>query len=154
MQGGTGGDSKNKEMPPFLPERLEAGTVNVPGIAGLGEGLRYLERVGVESVFRQEHTQLTEAARGLEKLGFRVFRGPHQGGTLSFLPGMDCEEAAAFFSRRGIALRAGLHCAPLAHEGAGTLDSGTLRVSFGADASSLQTRGLLLAASKLTGIKY
>ena len=154
MQGGTGGDSKNKEMPPFLPERLEAGTVNVPGIAGLGEGLRYLERVGVESVFRREHGQLAEAARGLEKLGYRVFRGAHQAGTVSFLPGMDCEEAAAWFARRDIALRAGLHCAPLAHESAGTLDTGTLRISFGPDASSLQTRGLILAASKLSGIMY
>ena len=50
---------------------------------------------------------------------------------------------------RGIALRAGLHCAPLAHESAGTLESGTLRVSFGHDASDSQTREFLLAASKV-----
>ena len=147
--GGTGGDSRSREMPPFLPERLEGGTVNVPGIAGLGEGLRYLERFGVKNIFRREHHQLVRAAEGLEKMGFRVFRGDHQAGTLSFLPEMDCEEAAAFFACRGIALRAGLHCAPLAHESAGTLETGTVRVSFGADACDAQTRGLLRAASKL-----
>lgn len=150
MQGGTGGDSKNREMPEELPERLEAGTVNVPGIAGLGEGLRYLEKTGVENIFRREHRQLLRAARGLEELGFRVFRGKHQAGTVSFLTGGDCEEAAAFFARQGIALRAGLHCAPLAHESGGTLESGTLRVSFGADAGHFQTRELLRAAAKLS----
>ena len=148
--GGTGGDSKNRDMPDFLPDRLEAGTVNVPGIAGLGEGLRYLEETGVETLFRREHQQLEQAAEGLQKLGLQVFRGPHQAGTVSFLPGMDCEEAAAFFDREGIALRAGLHCAPLAHESAGTLETGTVRVSFGADAGPGQTRALLRAASKLT----
>ena len=68
---------------------------------------------------------------------------------LSLVPDMDCEDAADYFARRGIALRAGLHCAPLAHESAGTLESGTLRISFGWDASDDQTRGLLRAASKL-----
>ena len=85
----------------------------------------------------------------LEKLGYRVFRGEHQAGTLSFLPGTDCEEAAAFYARRGIALRAGLHCAPLAHESAGTLMTGTVRVSFGQDTNPAQIRALLQAVSKL-----
>ena len=64
------------------------------------------------------------------------FSGPHQASTVSFLPGCDCEEAAAFLARQGIAVRAGLHCAPYAHKNAGTLDTGTVRVSFGHDAST------------------
>ena len=68
---------------------------------------------------------------------------------LALLPGVDCEEGAAFLARRGIAVRAGLHCAPLAHESAGTLDTGTIRVSFGADANQAQVRAFLRAASKL-----
>ena len=147
--GGTGSESLRQQMPDFLPDRVEAGTVNVPGIAGLGAGLRYLRSVGIDKIHRREQRQAGRCAEGLRKLGMRVFSGDHQAGTVSFVPGGDCEEAAAKLARQGIALRAGLHCAPLAHESAGTLDSGTVRVSFGPDASAEQTRALLRAASKL-----
>ena len=150
MQGGTGSASIQQEMPDYLPDRLEPGTLNVPGYAGLAEGMKYLKRVGVENVFRREHEQLVRCARGLEKLGMRVFTGEHQAGTVSFLPGMDCEEAAEKLAKQGIAVRAGLHCAPFAHESAGTLETGTVRVSFGHDAASSQTEAFLRAASKLT----
>ena len=149
LRGGTGSESKNQEMPDFLPDRLEAGTLNVPGIAGLEAGMAYVMRVGVEELFRREHAQLERACAGLEKLGMQVFSGPHQAGTVSFLSGEDCEEAAEMLAKQGIAVRAGLHCAPLAHESAGTLESGTVRVSFGTDANSRQTEALLQAASKL-----
>ena len=77
--------------------------------------------------------------KGLERLGLPVFAGPHQASTVSFVAPMDCEELANALGKRGIAVRAGLHCAPLAHESAGTLESGTVRVSFGHDASLRQT---------------
>lgn len=147
--GGTGSESIQQDMPDFLPDRLEAGTVNVPGIAGLSAGLRYLRRTGVEEIGRREHIQAARCARDLEKMGFRVFSGLHQAGTVSFVPELDCEEAAERLGRMGIAVRAGLHCAPLAHESAGTLESGTVRISFGYDASVEQTEALLRAASKL-----
>ena len=63
---------------------------------------------------------------------------------------MDCEEAAQRLADRGIAVRAGLHCAPLAHESAGTLSTGTVRISFGHDAHPSQTTALLNAATTLT----
>ena len=150
LQGGTGSDSIPQDMPEYLPERLEAGTLNVPGYAGLTQGLRYLQRTGVETVGRREHAQLRRCVSGLEKLGMQVFAGPHQAGTVSFLPGEDCEEAAEFLARQGIAVRAGLHCAPLAHESAGTLQTGTVRVSFGHDCSRQETEEFLCAASKLS----
>ena len=149
LYGGTGSASIPQEMPEDLPERLEAGTMNVPGYAALAEGIRYLNRIGVESVSRQEHRQLERCVRGLRNLGMKVFAGPHQASTVSFLSGMDCEEGAALLSRLGIAVRAGLHCAPYAHESAGTLESGTIRVSFGFDAANPQTDAFLRAASKL-----
>ena len=149
LYGGTGTASLSREMPPDLPERLEAGTVNVPGVAGLTEGLRYLRREGVGSVYRQEHRQLRRCVSGLEALGFRVFSGEDQGATVSFLPQLDCEETAALLAREGIAVRAGLHCAPMAHESAGTLDTGTVRVSFGYGATDAQTDRFLRAASKI-----
>ena len=149
MQGGTGSESENQAMPGFLPDRLEPGTLNVPGIAGLEAGIRYVLQTGTETILRREHTQLEKAAAGLENLGIRVFHGPHQAGTVSFLTGLDCEEAAEYLARQGIAVRAGLHCAPLAHESAGTLATGTVRISFGMDANPGQTEALIWAASKL-----
>ena len=82
-------------------------------------------------------------------MGMEVFAGEHQAATVSFRPEMDCEEAASFLAKQGVAVRAGLHCAPLAHESAGTLESGTVRVSFGHDASDAQTDAFLRAVSKL-----
>ena len=149
LYGGTGSASIEQDMPAYLPDRLEAGTLNVPGYAGLTEGLRYLNRTGIETVFKTEHRQLRRCVEGLQKLGMRVFAGDHQGATVSFLPGMDCEEAAQVLAKRGIAVRAGLHCAPFAHESAGTLETGTVRVSFGHDAFDAQTDAFLRAASKL-----
>jgi selenocysteine lyase/cysteine desulfurase len=149
LQGGTGSESRNQEMPDYLPDRLEPGTLNVPGFAGLREGLRYLNRVGTETVYRREHTQLERCIFGLKKLGMRVFCGPHQAATVSFLSGIDCETAADILAGQGIAVRAGLHCAPCAHESAGTAETGTVRVSFGHTCSDTETDGFLRAASKL-----
>ena len=149
MQGGTGSESLRQEMPDFLPDRLEAGTLNVPGFAGLAEGIRYVKRMGEERIFRREHAQLEACIRGLRKLGVQVFAGEHQAGTVSFLPGCDCEEAAERLAKQGIAVRAGLHCAPFAHESAGTLETGSVRVSFGHDAQKSQTQALLRSVSKL-----
>lgn len=150
LYGGTGSDSIRQEMPDYLPDRVEAGTVNVPGIAGLTAGMEYLRRTGVDNIGRRERTQAKTTAEGLKRLGLRVFSGPHQSGTVSFVPKMDCEDAAAQLARRGIAVRAGLHCAPLAHETAGTLDTGTVRVSFGHDASPRQAKLFLTAVAALT----
>ena len=78
------------------------------------------------------------SAGQLEQLGLKVFHGPAQAGTVSFVPEGDCEDLAEALAKRGIAVRAGLHCAPLAHESAGTVQTGTVRVSFGWDARDLQ----------------
>ncbi len=140
MAGGTGSLSADQNMPEFLPDRAEAGTLNVPGIAGLGAALEYLRHVGPEKIFRREHQTLEYGIRSLESMGLRVFAGPHQAATVSVLPEMDCEELARRLGRRGVAVRAGLHCAPLAHESAGTLERGTVRISLGHDANIAQMR--------------
>ena len=153
LRGGTGTQSIRQDMPEELPERLEAGTLNVPGYAALTQGLRYLKRVGTDAIFRQEQQVLRHCVRGLIQQGFRVFAGAHQAATVSFLTGQDCEEAAESLARQGIAVRAGLHCAPLAHESAGTLETGTIRVSLGYDSTIGQIDAFLRASAKLPPIR-
>ncbi len=139
--GGTGSESEHPEMPAFLPDRAEAGTANVPGIAGLLAGLRMLLKEGPEAVGRREAALAAYTGRELARLGYEVFRGGT--GTLSFRGRGDCQEMADRLADRGIAVRAGLHCAPLAHESAGTLATGTVRISFGHD-SGLEDAGRFL----------
>ncbi len=148
MQGGTGSLSALQQMPDFLPDRGEAGTLNVPGIAGLSQGLTYLKKTGIQKIAQREHRETVRCIKGLETLGYRVFSGEHQSGTVSFVPENDCEEVASYLARHGVAVRAGLHCAPLAHESAGTLSTGTVRVSYGYDAVPEQTGNLLFVLGK------
>ena len=150
LQGGTGSLSVLQEMPDFLPDSLEAGTLNVPGIAGLSAGLAYVLEQTPVKILERESREAKRCGKALEKMGFRVFMGEQQSGTVSFVPHMDCEEAARLLAEQGIGVRAGLHCAPLAHESAGTLDTGTVRISFGHDAAPWQTGMLLQEAEKLT----
>lgn len=137
MEGGTGSASAQQEMPDFLPDRLEAGTHNVPGVAGLLEGMRFIERQKAGAILEHERRLALRVTRGLERIpGVEVFASPsllNQAGVVSFrVPSMDCEEVGERLGQAGIAVRAGLHCAPLAHRTAGTFESGTLRASFSA----------------------
>lgn len=149
--GGTGSDSVMQAMPDYLPDRGEAGTVNVPGIAGLEAGLRVVQSLGVEELGRKERKLATTAGEMLADLGMEAFRGDGQSGTLSFRCAMDCEDAAQALGEKGIAVRAGLHCAPLAHRSAGTLETGTVRLSFGWDSEERQLPLLEQAARSLRG---
>ena len=135
LEGGTGSISIQQEMPDFLPDRLEAGTHNMPGIAGLLAGVRFVRQLGPEAICAGERQLTFQAAEGLRRLpGLQVFALPDlaaQAGVLSIVPErIDAEALGAALADRGIAVRAGLHCAPLAHRTAGTLDTGTVRLSF------------------------
>lgn len=151
LHGGTGSQSKSVEMPDFLPDAGEAGTLNVPGFAGLTAGMEYVLKTGVDRIFEREHRELCRLVNKLKKFDYTVFSGENQCGTLSFVPNCDVEEMAEFLSKQAVAVRAGLHCAPLAHQSAGTLDTGTVRVSFGYNAAPWQTGNLMLALEKFTG---
>ena len=135
MEGGTGSMSLRQEMPDFLPDRLEAGTHNMPGIAGLLAGVRYVRRRGTGEICRREREMTLVLAEGLRQLpGVQVFAEPglgNQTGVLSVTAERrDCEALAQALAERWTAVRAGLHCAPLAHRTAGTLDTGTVRLSL------------------------
>lgn len=135
--GGTGSRSIEQEMPAFLPDRLEGGTANVPGIAGLLEGLRFVRRLGTERILAHERRLIQRLCLQLKRSpNVELFRAEDpslQTGVLSFrIPGMDCEEIGQRLGKAGVAVRTGLHCAPLAHRYAGTLETGTVRVSVSA----------------------
>lgn len=134
LEGGTGSLSMQQEMPDFMPDRLEAGTHNMPGIAGLLAGVRYVRERGLGTICQRERQMALTLAEGLRDLPrLRLFAQPglrHQTGVLSIVPeGRDVEEIGQALAERGVAVRAGLHCAPLAHRTAGTLNSGTVRLS-------------------------
>ena len=135
LEGGTGSLSMQQEMPDFLPDRLEAGTHNMPGIAGLLAGVRFVKQREMANILDHERRLTLLAAEGLRTFsGAKVFAMPglrEQAGVLSFVPlKKDVEEVGTRLAEQGIAVRTGLHCAPFAHRSAGTLDTGTVRVSF------------------------
>ena len=145
LYGGSGSSSRLPAMPDYLPERLEAGTVNTPGIAGLNEGVRYILSKGTAGVRRHERRLLELFVKELEgEEGIRLFYSPDSGrqsSVISLLPEKrDCEDLAEALGRMGIAVRSGLHCAPAAHESGGTLGSGTVRFSFSPFISAAQAR--------------
>lgn len=143
LMGGTGSDSELQSMPAYLPDRAEAGTANVPGFAGLEAGIRIILDRGPETIGKQESALAAYTAENLGKLGYEVFSGPHQLGTLSFRGKTDCQTLADRLAAADIATRAGLHCAPLAHKSAGTLETGTVRISFGHDSTIEDAQKLL-----------
>lgn len=135
MEGGTGSLSLRQEMPEFLPDRLESGTHNVPGIAGLLAGIRYVRRRGVESICLKERSLTLWLAEELKQIpNLRVFSEAglrNQTGVLSVIPeGRDVERIGMVLAEQGVAVRTGIHCAPLAHDSAGTLKTGTVRISI------------------------
>ena len=140
LEGGTGSLSEQQAMPDFLPDRLEAGTHNMPGIAGLEAGLRFV-RERRERIERHERALIARAAAALRGMdGVTVYAArdaAEQVGVLSFnLDGREPEETADALAQRGFALRGGLHCAPYAHRTAGTLPNGTVRLSVSAFTSA------------------
>lgn len=132
--GGSGSDSLSLEMPPYLPDRLEAGTQNAPAAAAISAGISYIRSRGREKIEAHERELCRHMAELLKKeKEIELFLPPQaeQCGVLSLrVHGRDCEDIASRLGRDGICVRSGLHCAPLAHRSAGTIDTGTVRMSF------------------------
>ena len=152
MEGGSGSKSERDEMPEELPERLEYGTLNVPGIVVLSAGITFVDDFG-EEIRRNEYLMASEMVEGLASLGYRVladFPPERRSAVVSFLEeGVPSELTAEKFERQGVALRAGLHCAPLAHRFLGTFETGTVRASVGAFTSFREIRRFLKIAERV-----
>ncbi len=154
MEGGTGSNSASDVMPDFLPDAAEAGTHNMPGIAGLNAGLAFVAGQGTERILTHERRLIASAAEGLRRMGgLRVFcaeEGSAQAGVLSFIPeAMPSEMFAEELSRREVSVRAGLHCAPEAHRTAGTMGTGTVRLSVSAMTTEADIGLFLRAVSEV-----
>lgn len=151
IQGGTGSASLEKRQPRWLPDALESGTLNVPGIAGLREGLRFAA-AHREALREREEAHCRQLAQQLCSIsGVTCWHHDRlQSGVLSFrLEGADPETVGSRLAQMGICVRCGLHCAPLAHESAGTLPWGTVRVSFSAFNRAADAQALADAVAKL-----
>lgn len=135
-EGGSGIDSASPEHPQSYPWRLEGGTLNVPGIAGLGAGVRFVETAGIRAIGEREATLARALVDGLNAIdGVRIF-GPAarpETGVVSFrIDGADVALTGTLLDESyGIAVRAGLHCAPAAHRAIGSFPEGTVRASLG-----------------------
>lgn len=138
--GGTGSLSHTEHTPRFMPDKFEAGTLNLPGIAGLHASISWLQQQGIDKIRRHELTLTQQFLDGLQQLEAQKL--------LRIIGKKDCSERVSVVSfstdkmdiaelafiladKYGIATRVGLHCAPNAHKTLGTYPTGTLRFSFG-----------------------
>lgn len=137
LAGGTGSQSHLETMPDFLPDRFEAGTLNLPGIFGLRAALAYLEAEGIETLRRRAMERTEQLLEGLGGIrGVRVAGLPGVAGrcavvSLDFQDRDNAEAAYELESRYGVLSRCGLHCAPRAHRTLGTYPQGTVRLTPG-----------------------
>lgn len=159
-EGGTGGDSKHPVQPEELPYRLEGGTPNVLGVAGLAEGIRWVAERSLEANRRHEVDLLQHIVDWVEgngdgwRIAGRWDAASHVGALSLIPPDPDVfpsqDLALALDSSHGIAVRAGLHCAPYIHQALGTYPDGTLRVSPGPFNSVDDIELLLKALTEMT----
>jgi len=135
LEGGTGSRSEEENQPDFRPDRYECGTLNLPGIAGLEAGVEFIEKVGLDAIRNHELELAKRIETGLEALpGVRILRPDERGtGVVSFtVADLNVGDLGHLLDAGfDIAVRTGLHCAPLAHKTLGTFPEGTVRVSPG-----------------------
>ncbi|MGE5589936.1 MAG: aminotransferase class V-fold PLP-dependent enzyme [Bacillota bacterium] len=152
--GGTGGNSESPEPPDEMPERLEAGTLNGPGIAGLGAAAGWLLEQGLDTVEVRQWALAEDLRLGLEDVpGLSLYVGEGVRLPVASLRLEGWSPAAleaALDEEFGCLTRAGLHCAPQAHRTIGTFPTGTLRVSLGVFSTSADIAALVQALRSLS----
>ncbi len=130
--GGSGSASLEPDMPTQLPERLEAGTLSTSGVVGLEAGIRALQSIGLEGIAAHEHILFSKAQRILSEIpGVTVYAPRHTGSVISFnVSKLPSDRVANLLSERGICVRGGFHCNPMAHRALGSDIHGSVRASF------------------------
>lgn len=154
-EGGTGANSEELFQPEESPERYESGTLNTPGIAGLGAGIEFIRREGIDKIREKENTLIRQLMLGLGKIPGVLLYGPgptvERAPVLSLnLEGREPSEVSYLLDRLyGIASRPGLHCAPDAHRTLGTFKHGTVRLSLGYFNTTQEVEGCIQAIATI-----
>ncbi len=135
IEGGTGTMSLLDLQPDMLPDRFESGTINLSGIVGVSSGINFVKSKGISNIYSAEIKLVSMLYDGLRRNNNVILytdypKAPDFVPVLSFnIRGQHSEDVARSLNDYGIAVRAGLHCAPLAHKTLGTINTGTVRVS-------------------------
>ncbi len=137
IEGGTGSFSLQKEQPDILPDKFESGTANLPGIAGVCEGVKFIESFGGERAVHEKEMYLTHILRedlsvikGVETSSF--MQGIVKSPLVSFnIRNTHSEEVSSYLDKHSVAVRSGYHCSFLAHSNYGTEEYGIVRVTPG-----------------------
>lgn len=136
LQGGTGSESSSMTQPDVWPDKFESGTINAPGIIGLGAGIEYIMEKGIDRIRKHEEELTRHFIEGVKDIeGIKLY-GPltkNQAPVIALnLEDLDSSELSYILDEEyDIAVRPGLHCAPLAHKTLNTLNQGAVRFSFG-----------------------
>ena len=155
IHGGTGGQSEQEAMPLQMPERLESGTLNTPGIAGIKAGVEFIVKTGIGTIADHEQQMIHQLVRGLRSIEGVTVYGPagtaQHGGAVSFTcQNRDSSEIGFILDQEyDIMVRVGLHCAPGAHKSIGTFPQGTVRVSPGYYTTSEQISIFIQAVNEI-----
>ncbi len=155
-EGGTGTQSSELTQPEDMPESLESGTLNTPGIAGLMEGINFIKKTGIDKIREHELLLARKLTNGLLDNDKVTLYGPERpelrATALSFnIKNMDCSEVGFILDEiYDIYVRVGLHCAPLAHKLIGTYPYGTIRVSPGYFNTERDIEALIDAINEIT----
>ncbi len=135
IEGGTGSNSISLVQPEEFPDRFESGTPNFPGIMGLKAGISFVSAKGYDRIAEHEFRMIRYLYEKFQRMSKIILYTPepekeYYVPVLSFnCKGYASEEVAEILNKNGIAVRAGLHCAPTAHEAMGTLKTGAVRIS-------------------------
>lgn len=131
--GGTGVNSEDINMPDFVPERYESGTLPLPSIVSMLAGIEWIERIGIEEIRTKVNTLKQKLLKGLSDIDVKVYgqTSPHGNiGIISFnVLGFSPQDIDSLLDSKKICVRSGLHCAPIAHKKIGSYPNGTVRVS-------------------------
>ena len=149
IAGGTGSASDSEELPPYMPDRFESGTMNIPGVYGLNAALAYILEKGVDSFRAHEEVLTKRFLDGLKDIPVRLagtWDMDKRVGVIAVdFTGHDNAEAAFALEQAGILTRCGLHCAPSAHKTLGTFPQGVVRFSLGYASTEADVDGALEA---------
>lgn len=137
IEGGTGSLSELEVQPTYMPDKFESGTSNIPGIFGLNASLKYLDKIGVNSIYEKELELTKTFIEGIKNIDANLLVGSDSTDNRTAVVSLDFKEldngiiCHKLNKEYGISTRSGLHCAPSAHKTLGTFPDGTVRFSFG-----------------------